>query len=541
MTLKPTTKERQRQITVVYDPEKLHDSKSRTPVLKKKRVAAYARVSTELDEQQNSYEAQIEYYRGYIQGKPEWEFVGIYADEGISGTSYKKRDGFNRMIEDAMNGKIDLVLTKSISRFSRNTVDSLSVTRQLKAKGVEVYFEKENISSMDAQAELLFTIMSSIAQEESRSISENVRWGKQRSMEAGKVSLAWSAFLGYTKGQDGLPMIVEKEAEIVRQIYRSYLDGKSFSKIAEDLTEQGVKTPKGKKIWSSETIRSILRNEKYKGDARLQKTYIVDFLSKEVRVNNGERKQWYIKDSHDAIVTPETFELVQKEMARRCNRGGGRYDSPFTGNIFCGECGGFYCHCVWHSTSSYRKYVWSCDNKHRSKTNCKTPKVEDYEIEAAFIKVVQRLVSNHESYTEEYERIFLSMIGDTSTLENRLQKASEEYSILMEKVELLIEDNARRSQDQNIYASRFEALNAQLQEKRTELEALKNEITETLIRKENVKIYLAELRKVYPKMNKFDVAAWYRLVEYATVTPEKTIIFHMRDGHDEVIALEEVH
>ena len=538
--LKPPSKERRRQITVVYDPEKAHDPKTLTPVFKKKRVAAYARVSTELEEQQNSYEAQIEYYRGYIQGKSEWEFVGIYADEGISGTSYKKRDGFNRMIEDAMNGKIDLILTKSISRFSRNTVDSLSITRQLKAKGVEVYFEKENISSMDTQAELLFTIMSSIAQEESRSISENVRWGQRRSMENGKLFVAWSNFLGYTKGPDGLPMIVEEEAEIVRIIYSEYLNGKTFKQIAEELTAQGYLTPKRKDVWSRETVRSILTNEKYKGDARLQKTYTVDFLTKEVRVNHGERKQWYIKDSHDAIVSPETFELVQKEIERRCARGGKYYDSPFTGKIKCGECGALYGHCVWHSTSEYRKYVWLCNNKHNSRTSCKTPKLEDLQIESAFIAAANRIFAKHSVFAEEYEKQFLPMIGDISNHEANLQKLSAEFNELVKQIEQLVDDNAHRAQDQENYSSQFNFLNVQIQQKKAEMEEVEKAISDTLLRRENARIYIEGLSAIESPVEKFDITMWHKLVNYVTVMPNKTMVFHMRDDHDEIVSLEEV-
>ena len=310
MALRSPTAERKRIVTVVYNPEQEKENSLEAHPLRKKRVAAYARVSTEQDEQQSSYENQIEYYTGYIKSKPEWEFVDIYSDEGITGTNLKKRSGFNRMIEDAMNGKIDLILTKSISRFSRNTVDSLSVTRQLKAKGVEVYFEKENISSMDPQAELLFTILSSIAQEESRSISENVRWGKQRSMEAGKFSLAWSSFLGYKKGPDGLPEIVEEEAETVRKIYQMYLDGDSFKTIAEELTRQRVKTPMDKDVWSASTIRSILTNEKYIGDAIFGKTYSDSNFKR--HINHGEREMYYVKNHHDAIVSREVFEAANR-------------------------------------------------------------------------------------------------------------------------------------------------------------------------------------------------------------------------------------
>lgn len=235
-----------------------------------KRVAAYARVSTNTEEQLTSYEAQVDYYTRYIQSKDEWEYVKVYTDEGISATSTKKRDGFNDMVNDALAGKIDLIITKSVSRFARNTVDTLTTVRKLKEKGVEVYFEKENIYTLDSKGELLITIMSSLAQEESRSISENVTWGQRKRFADGKVSLPYKRFLGYKKGPDGLPVIVEEEAEIVRLIYRLFLYGKSPSFIASMLTDEGILTPGGKANWRPNGVISILTNEKYKGDAILQ-------------------------------------------------------------------------------------------------------------------------------------------------------------------------------------------------------------------------------------------------------------------------------
>lgn len=537
--LKQSNKERQRIVTVVFDPEKAPQNAPVFTPVRKKRVAAYARVSTDFEEQETSLEAQVKYYTDYVQQKPDMEFVGVYADDGISGTSYKKRDEFNRMIEDAMNGKIDLILTKSISRFSRNTVDSLSITRKLKSKGVEVYFEKENISSMDTQAELLFTIMSSIAQEESRSISENIRWGKQRSMEAGKVSLAWGSFLGYVKGPDGLPMIIEEEAEIVRQIYAAYLDGKTFKQIAEDLTEQGIKTPKGNDVWSRETVKSILTNEKYKGDARLQKTYTVDFLTKEIKVNRGERKQWYIKDSHDAIVSPETFELVQKEIQRRCARGGRYYDSPFTGKIICGECGAYYGHRVWHSTSPFRKYIWLCNEKYAHGTPCASPKIEEPEIESAFLIAANRILKQRDCFTKEYMDAFLPMIGDTSHLEMRIVLLNEEFNMFVKQIEQLVEENAHKAQDQDEYAKRFALLNERIQQKKAEITVAEEEKANLLIRKENARIYIEGLNALASPLKKFDVVVWHKLVDHAKIMPNKIIIFHMRDGHEEIVRSEE--
>ena len=248
-------------------------------------VAAYARVSTDLEEQQSSYQAQIDYYTNYIQSRADWEFVGMYADEGISGTSTKHRQGFQTMITDALAGHIDLIVTKSVSRFARNTVDSLTSVRALKEAGVEVYFEKENIWTLDSKGELLITIMSSLAQEESRSISENVTWGHRRRFVEGKVMVPYASLLGYKKGDDGGLAVDEDQARIVRRIYREYLAGHSPKTIAAHLIKDGIPTPLGKKTWSVSTINSILRSEKYKGDALLQKTFTVDFLTKQRRRN----------------------------------------------------------------------------------------------------------------------------------------------------------------------------------------------------------------------------------------------------------------
>ncbi len=246
-------------------------------VPKRRRVAGYARVSTEKEEQQSSYEAQVDYYTKYIKERPDWDFVFVYTDEGISATNTKKRDGFNQMIKDALDGKIDLIITKSVSRFARNTVDSLTAVRKLKAANIEIYFEKENIWTFDAKGELLITIMSSLAQEESRSISENVTWGWRKRIADGKVSMSYGQFLGYEKGADGTPQIVPEEAKIVRLIYTMFLQGKTPTAIAKHLTAQGVPTPGGKEKWQCTVVESILTNEKYKGDALLLKTFTTDF------------------------------------------------------------------------------------------------------------------------------------------------------------------------------------------------------------------------------------------------------------------------
>ena len=236
---------------------------------KKRRVAGYARVSTDSDEQFTSYEAQVDYYTKFIQSKPDWEFAKVYTDEGISATNTKRREGFKEMVADALAGKIDLIVTKSVSRFARNTVDSLVTIRKLKENGVECYFEKEGIYTFDGKGELLITIMSSLAQEESRSISENVTWGQRKRFSDGKVSMPYKRFLGYEKGEDGQPVVNEKEAAVVKLIYRLFLDGKTSSGICKYLENLNILSPGGSSKWSKTTVDSILTNEKYKGDALL--------------------------------------------------------------------------------------------------------------------------------------------------------------------------------------------------------------------------------------------------------------------------------
>jgi len=257
-----------------------------TASIAKRRTAGYARVSTGSDEQFTSYEAQIDYYTKLITAREDWEFIDVYTDEGISALNTKHRNGFKQMIQDALDGKIDLIVTKSVSRFARNTVDSLVTIRKLKEKGVECYFEKENIFTFDGKGELLLTIMSSLAQEESRSISENVTWGQRKRFSDGKVSVGYSQFLGFEKGEDGNLKIVPEQAETVRIIYKLFLEGKTTQGIANFLMEHGILSPAGKKNWCSSTVASILTNEKYKGDALLQKRFTSNFLTKELRINS---------------------------------------------------------------------------------------------------------------------------------------------------------------------------------------------------------------------------------------------------------------
>lgn len=437
-----------RKVQKIESRASLHRSTADVTLQRKRRVAAYARVSTDSDEQLSSYEAQVGFYSRHIQSNPEWEFVGLYADEGVSGTNTKKREGFNRMVSDALDGKIDLILTKSISRFARNTVDTLTTVRKLKERNVEVYFEKENIYTLDAKGELMITIMSSLAQEESRSISENVTWGKRKNMADGKFSLAYKNFLGYKKGEEGILEIVEEEAKTVREIYRRFLEGETARMITDHLTKQGIPTPMGKEKWRVSTIMSILQNEKYKGDALLQKTYTADFLTKRVKKNCGEIPQYYIKDSHPAIINPATFDLVQEEIERRRpERHKLHRSSPFTAKIICGDCGGYYGRKVWHSNSKHRKYIWRCNQKYGSGTVCSTPNLDEQTLRAAFVGAFNRMLGDKEQYISRFKEM-LPLLADTSKLERQLTEAQNKHSHLMNDLRLYMEENTRQIQDQ---------------------------------------------------------------------------------------------
>lgn len=281
------------------------------------RVAAYCRVSTKEEDQANSYEVQKEYYTDKIMENPDWTMGGIFADKGITGTSAKKREDFMRMIKHCRQHKIDMILTKSVSRFARNTVDCLYYTRTLKALGIAVVFEKENINSLEEDSELRITLSGAFAQSESESISANVTWGKRRAMEAGKASIQYKKLYGYRKGEDGKPEIIPEQAEIVRRIYDHYLGGASLRMLKEELEAEQIPCFENSPEWSITRIRSILQNKKYYDDVLMQKTFRQDFISRKTIKNTGQLPMYLIENHHDAIVDRDKFNKVQTEMARR--------------------------------------------------------------------------------------------------------------------------------------------------------------------------------------------------------------------------------
>ncbi len=503
---------------------------------KKRRVAAYARVSTDSEEQLTSYEAQVDYYTRKIQSNEKWLFAGVYADEGISATSTKKRDGFKKMIADAMAGKIDLIVTKSVSRFARNTVDTLTTVRQLKEKGVEVFFEKENIYTLDSKGELLITIMGSLAQEESRSISENVTWGQRKRMQDGKVSMPYKRFLGYTKGIDGTPAIVEAEAVIIRQIYTMFLDGSTYREIAAHLTAEGVPTPGGKTKWSAFTVQSILKNEKYSGNAILQKKFTVDFLTKKVKENEGEVPQYYIENSHPAIVTPETFDLAQEEIQRRLAIGKQLSSSTiYSCKIVCGDCGGFYGCKVWDSNNKYRREVWQCNRRYNNEKVCKTPHLSEENIKAAFVAAFNRLLADKERYIAEYTAA-IAKLTDIADFDEETAQLEMQCAGAAAKAQELVSRNARTAQDQAAFKREYEALVANADEAKAKLEAARRERRERVTRKEKLRRFLALIEKAEP-LTAFDAKLWQAAVESLVVRSLADMMLVFRSGTEMPVEL----
>ena len=497
---------------------------------RKRRVAAYARVSTDREEQLTSYEAQVDYYTNFIKGHADWEFCGVYTDEGITGTSIKHREGFKQMVQDALDGKIDLIVTKSVSRFARNTVDSLTTIRNLKEKGVECFFEKENIWTFDGKGELLITIMSSLAQEESRSISENCTWGQRKRMADGKVSVPFDHFVGYVRGEHGEMVINEEQAKTVRLIYDLFLQGLTPHAIAKRLTGMGILTPRKKEVWNQGTVRSILTNEKYKGDALMQKCYTVDFLTKKQVVNRGVLPQYYVEDDHEAIIDPETFELVQQEMIRR-RKTGSRYSGIdiIASRLVCGECGSYYGAKVWHSNSKYRRVIYQCNHKYHEGNSCNTPHLTEDEIKQGFVVALNRLLEGKATVISNLESLSL-VLFDTSEMETTAVKLKAEMELVQEMILNAIAENARVALDQKEYKARFDELSQRFETLEKQHKELERQIADWVSRRVAMYKFIGVLKKQKDLITEFDPSLWGALLDHATIYGKDDIRFTFKDG-----------
>ena len=521
-----------------------------TPSARPKRVAAYARVSTNSEEQLTSYEAQVKHYTEYIKSREHtdnWQFVSVYTDRGITGTSTAKREGFNRMMQEALAGKIDLIITKSVSRFARNTVDTLTAIRRLKEHGVEVYFEEQNIYTLDGKGELLLTIMSSIAQEESRNISENVTWGIRKRFADGKVCMPYKRFMGYRRGEDGIPKIVEAEAGIVRGIFRRFLEGATSTMIAKELNGAGIPCPARKsqlgeeetgtekdkrKIarWSPSTVESILTNEKYKGDAILQKTYCTDYIQKTFVENDGsEIPKYYAQNSHPAIISSEVFDLAQMELEwRKSLNGSYSGKSCFASRVVCGDCGAFYGSKVWHSTDKYRRVIWRCNNKYGGDAKCSTPHVTQDELEKAFVSVMQKVITEKDAIFAVCREV-LDEVLDTSELDRIATRLQDQALGMAERVRKLVEENARVRRDQEEYQREYEALVAEHEKLSQQIQDVEVQRKDKADRRRRIEVFLRMLEE-QGECRRFEPYTFVALVDKVVVRQDGKLNFCFRNG-----------
>ncbi len=432
---------------IVVIPAKPREEIRQTSKLLK--VAAYCRVSTDDKEQKTSYEAQIQYYTNKINKNPDWQMAGIFADEGITGTQAKKRPEFLKMIRLCRQRKIDIILTKSLSRFARNTVDSLKYIRELKELGIAVISEKENINTLTAESEMLITIMSCFAQAESESISKNVSWGVRQSFKNGNVPIKYKTLLGYKKGADGLPEIVPEEAEIVRLIYRSYLDGMSLKQIADTLNSRGLRTKHKNASWQIEIVKSILVNEKYSGDALLQKTYVTDCITKKTRKNNGELPMYLVKNHHEPIISHEDFNRVQEEMARRSAKRviadkltkteQGKYSAKYALSelLICGECGEHYRRVTW-TAKGFKEIKWRCVSRIQyGKKKChSSPTIDEQALHRAILSAVNEFCTVKDDVAKALRESITEVLDPTQN--GSVQAAQQRIDELAHNMDELI-------------------------------------------------------------------------------------------------------
>lgn len=463
------------------------------------RVVAYCRVSTKQEEQLNSYDTQKAYYTDRINAEPNWKLVGIFADKGITGTSIKRREEFKKMIKLCQQGKVDMIITKSISRFARNTVDCLTHIRMLKAIGVDVYFEEQGIHSMDQGAEFYITIYESIAQSESENISANVRWGKAQSAREGKAPFQCKYFLGYQKNEQGQIEIVPEEAEIVRLIYRSFLDGESIHGIKLILESKGIKTPRGSVTWGHGVIASILTNEKYMGDVIINKTYVEDCISKKVKVNNGERQKFYIENNHPAIIDRKMFARVQEELARRNSKPKvkqlgtkthlSKYSSKYalTELLICGECKTPYRRCTW-SHHGKKKVVWRCINRLEfGKKYCHdSPAIEESLVHEAIMNAIQKTAMENACILRTLKNHIEQGLSDGDMEDNsldmqiRIKEIDEKFQSMLKAVssETVDDFDSESVAELMIERNRLQEQLAQIAEQKHKREGVKSRLDE---------------------------------------------------------------
>ena len=506
------------------------------------RVAAYCRVSTELEEQQNSYQVQIAYYTDLINKKKGWTLAGIFADEGISGTQTKKRTKFNRMIRMCRNKKIDLVITKSISRFARNTVDCLEYVRQLKDLGIGVIFEKENINTLTMTSEFMIALYGSFAQAESESISKNVSWGKEKAYREGKVQFQYKHLLGYKKGADGKPEIIPEEAETVKLIYTMFLDGHSMKNIALILHVKGIHTKTGSTEWRTNTITRILQNEKYVGDALLQKTFTSDCITHKVVKNHGERPMYLVTNHHDPIIDRDTYNRVQQELARRNSKRKisdktvteqGKYSSKYALSelLICGHCGTPYRRTTWAARGK-KQIVWRCLSRleHGKKYCPDSPTIKEEQLHRGIL----RAINNYYSCRNDIVRILKANIGsvlecqgqeEILSVEKRLKEIDQARTDLVNLI-------ASGGCDEDKLDSEFAKLYAEEQELSERLEMLKSQNKTSAETQQKLDKITDMIEHEKFELETFDNVLIRKLIECVKVLSKTEILVIFKGGYE---------
>ena len=505
---------------------------------RKLRVAAYCRVSTEEEEQQNSFEVQVSYYTEKITHHDGWQLAGIFADDGISGVSTKKRDQFNKMIELCRKKKIDLILTKSISRFARNTLDSIQYVRMLKQMGIAVVFEKENINTATMNSEMILTVLSAFAQAESESISQNVARGKRMGYKHGKFAFPYGRIIGYRKGADGKPEIIPEQAEIIRLIFNSYLQGDSLQSIKAKLETAGALTARGNTEWSAQSIQRILQNEKYCGDVLLQKTFTEDVLTGVHKKNTGQLPQYYIENYHEGIVSKQMFREVQTEIARRNSKSAanqrkrrrGRYNSKYalSERLFCGDCGSPYKRVTWN-IHGRKQIVWRCVNRieYGTKFCSSSPSIPEEELHRAILKAVQGLAAN---LTDEVVAQINGILHNIQTGESTKPNLQEQLEQTQQEFDRLLEMSLDFDENTPFLDDKLKKLNGKIKR-------LKKAIEDTAVRQEKASQPEMLLSAKDLQIQEYDDALTARIIEKITVRSRNEIEIRFTGDYKKTVTL----
>ena len=524
---------------IIEIPASMRESAGRKKPVRKLRVAAYCRVSTEEEEQQGSFEIQKLYYTEKINSTPEWEVAGIYADDGISGVHTKKHDGFNQMIQDCKKRKIDLILTKSISRFARNTLDSIQYVRMLKQMGIAVVFEKENINTATMNSEMILTVLSAFAQAESESISQNVARGKRMGYKQGKFAFPYGRIIGYRKGADGKPEIIPEQAEIIRLIFNSYLQGDSLQSIKAKLETAGALTARGNTAWSAQSIQRILQNEKYCGDVLLQKTFTEDVLTGVHKKNTGQLPQYYIENYHEGIVSKQMFREVQAEIARRNSKSAanqrkrrrGRYNSKYalSERLVCGDCGSPYKRVTWN-IHGRKQIVWRCVNRieYGTKFCGNSPSIPEEELHRAILKAIQGLAAN---FTDEVVAQINGILHDIQTGESTKPNLQEQLEQTQQEFDRLLEMSMDFDEDTPFLDDKLKNLNSKIKH-------LKKVIADSAAQQEKTSLPEMLLSAKELQIREYDDALTARIIEKITVRSRNEILIRFIGGYEKAMPLE---